>query len=287
MDQKTALYTKLFLNHFTPGQAEGLLEYFPEGKEAVERIASLEDDISHAFKSTESMLAEVHYSWIADKLKETPREKTLFFLSSLPKETVDKLKPLIGIQDSVPQVQETARKFLRKELLKELLEEDHLPVAYTPKNSLKPLAALSKAKLVEVIDFLGLYDLAEEMKKIVDTHLLRKFSETLGKRQKAFIKECMQKKDVILAPPFPLYDWNGEAKELAKRLHKKGLIRLSKALSGEDPRFVWHITHKLDTGRGKLLESMISKDPVPKITEAMKGKTLTLISYLQKDNRSE
>ncbi|MCB1113670.1 MAG: hypothetical protein KDK62_02830 [Chlamydiia bacterium] len=283
MNRNTAFYTKLFLNRFTPDETNLLLDFFPEGKEAIEGITNEQNDPSLAFQSPEEILLNIHYSWLAQKLSKNPKEMAKLYLAAFPKTLKEKIQGLLNAPLELPEISFLAKRYLQLEFLKQLLPEDFIPAHFTPKSDLKPLGALDKNKMVEVIDFLGLFDLTEEMKKIVDTKLLKKLNDTLSSKQKAFIKECMQKKDNIQAPPFPLYDWNGNKKELKKRIHKKGLIRLSKALSGEDPRFIWHVTRTLDTGRGKILNDMISEDPTPNITEAMKRKTLLLISYLQKD----
>lgn len=283
MNHKTAFYMKVLLNRFHKGSQDSVLNLFSEQGEVVKKTATSETEISYSFRIPETSIAKIHYSWIADKLATVAEGKKALYMAALPTDQQVQIKKYLQIDKDIIPLRGPLKRYIQKEFLELLLPEDHVPLPYIPVTSLSILCHLSKVKLTQIIDFLGLYDLAEEIKKIVDTKLLKNIYHALTQKQKDFLKTCLHQKDKMQTPPFPLTDWNGEPRELEIRLHKRGLVRLAKALSGQHPSFTWTLTRMLDTGRGKRLESMISKEEIPLTTEYMTSKILHLIKFLDKE----
>lgn len=283
MDQKTAFYMKLLLNRFHTGSHDSVLKILPAHGEIVQKTATNEKEISHLFRKPEALLSNIHYSWISEALATLPEEKRPLYIAALPHAQQVQVKKHLNLDREITPLRGPLKSYVSKEFLVLMLEEDHVPLPYQPKTTLDILTTFPKNKMINLIDFLGLYDLAEEIKKIVDTKLLKNINLALSDKQKEFLKSILHQKDKIQFTPFKLNDWTGDSRELELRLHKRGLIRFAKALSGQHPSFVWAITHALDTGRGKMLEGMISKEPVPQVTDFMIVKVQQLIKFLDKE----
>lgn len=283
MNRNTAFYTRLLLSRHSPQELEEILSRYPAGREALEEVSVENNPVEALFIPPSEILEKVHYSWIAELLKEEARDKVILYLAALPPEKREKIKSLLSISDPVPELDEPFKSYIQKTFAERLIEENHLPLLFLPKSRLAALGRLNKDQLVTVIDYLGLIDLSEAMKKIVDTKVLKRLTDTLSLKQKAFLKQCLLKKDKVQGAPFTLTEWNGEKRELFQKIHKRGLARLAKALSEEDPRFVWHLLHTLDTGRAHAVTSMLSGDTPPQITESMISKILQILAYLEKE----
>jgi hypothetical protein len=128
---------------------------------------------------------------------------------------------------------------------------------------------LKKNELVKVMDFLGLYDLAHEMKRIVANKILKDIYACLNKEQQQFLRQCMHAKDNVMTPNLHLESWNGDKKVLMQLLHRRGISRMALALSGQHPDLIWHLAHILDTGRGELLQKTTQKAKVPSLSDAV------------------
>lgn len=282
MNQKSAFYLKLLVNRHHKGSVEPLLKFLSPDQESVLRQGTEEKELDHAFRHPGEFLSQIHYSWIAETIKTLPVDKQPLYISSLPVATQLQVKDLLGITKELAHLKGPLKRYIQKDLAKKIIPQEHTPLAYLPPPTLQPLLTISKRRMIEIINFLALFDLAEEMKKIVDTKLLKNIYLVLSKKQQEFLRSCLHHKDKLHSPKFPLNDWSGDKAELEQRLHKRGLLRFAKALSGQDPSFIWHITRSLDTGRGKRIESLLSKNEIPQVSQVMRAQVLQLINFLEK-----
>lgn len=286
MDRKSAFYLKVLFNRQHRGPIEEATKILPPPvQQALAKEKTTEKEISHAFRHPHVLLNKIHYSWIADTLSQLPEDKRLFYLAALPTPLQGRAAKLIGIDKEISSLKGPLKLFMQRDLILKILPANHIPLAYLPPSPLDPLLNISKSELIDLIHYLGIFDLAEEMKKTVNTKLLKNIRLALNAKEQEFLRSCIQGKDKIQTPRFPLSDWDGDAKELTQRLHKRGLIRLGMALSNQYPAFLWHITHMLDIGRGKKLMSHVSKETNPLITSALIEQVLQLIKFLHKGSQ--
>ena len=145
------------------------------------------------------------------------------------------------------------------------------------------LLKLTKNELIEVIDLLSLYDLAEEIKKIVDTNLLKKIKDALPQNKLKILHQISNRPHPFKPQRIGLEKWDGKTETLNKILHKKGLIRLSFALYQEDKSLIWYICHLLDIGRGATLSKLCKNEKNEKISNQISQDVLELINIQQKD----
>lgn len=280
--EKSAFYLRVLFNRHHKGPVEQATRLLPSlMQQALQKERTSETDIAPAFIKPEDFLYSLHYSWIADAIQNAPEGKQLFYLAALPHSLMMQVAKILNADPPKP-LKSPLKEFVQKELTYKILPERHTPYAYLPKSPLDPLLKISKIELIELIDYLGLYDLAGEMKKIVDTKLLKNIHLALNPKEQEFLKSCLHYKDKIQTSRFPLQDWQGDSKDLINRLHKRGLVRLAKALTNQSPDFLWALTRRLDIGRGKRLLSLISTESHPQITTIITEQVLQLLKFLDK-----
>ncbi len=166
---------------------------------------------------------------------------------------------------------EVATGYLRHVLIQSLLgpEDRLLPPEYIPDSPLKPLARLSKKELTRIIDFLSLYDLAADLRQIVETKILKKIYSLLSEEEKQFLKTAMAYKEHLVLARMGLDRWDGSEESFRTLLHRRGLSRLAAALSGQDPDLIWTICHQLDIGRGNALFKQCTKEPIHGVSDGI------------------
>lgn len=137
---------------------------------------------------------------------------------------------------------------------KELIDEMLLPPS-----TCNILLQLTHVQLVHMIDLLSMYDLCSDLKQIVDKVLLQKVSRVLSKEQLHFLNSCSKQPMKWMPPKLGLLAWDGSAKQLHDLLHYRGLFRLARGLVQEDASYRWHLLHRLDTGRAKIIQKELDK----------------------------
>lgn len=233
------------------------------------------------FKQEVSLLSKLHYSWLR---KMFPSEEMCKKLLLLPQLSTVQRKGLAELSDlPLPQPIESPllSKFYFSKTISELKLPKTLPTEYLPESSFNKLLKLSKNEIVEIIDLLGIYDLAHEMRHIVATKNLKDIYKCLSPKHQQFLRQCLHAKDKVITPKLHLDQWNGEEKPLKNLLHRRGIIRLAIALSGQHPDLIWQITHMLDSGRGQILLDQVKKEEIPSISSAVAIQIDNAYNFLQ------
>lgn len=221
------------------------------------------------FNNKMNLLSTMHYSWLHKMLPQSDRTKKALRMSFLSDQQKKGLASLADwtLEDAIQSP--LLHKFYLLRILSELKFPKILPLEYLPESPYKRLLKLKKNQLLEIIDLLGIYDLAHELKRIVATKNLKNIYKCLSPKHQQFLRQCLHSKDKIITPKLHLDQWNGEELVLKKLLHRRGLIRLSIALSGQHPDLIWLIAHTLDTGRGELLMTQVKKEEIPGVSSAV------------------
>ena len=155
-----------------------------------------------------------------------------------------------------------------------------MPKALMPSTDLDWMLSLSKHDLVELIDLMAMYDLADEVRHVVDRKLLQMIVGRLQQNLQRFLRSCMSQKTKLAMAPLHIEQIYKDEKQFHKILHKRGIQRLSIALSGQSVDFIWHILHTLDTGRGRLLKKQIQHDAQP-TTAPAKMQLMVALQYMK------
>lgn len=278
MQYASQVVYKAFLEHRAPQKKAKYLSFLsPELSSDMLSLPKLKLPKASDF-SDQKLLERVHYSWFLPTLKLYSKKEIALFLSALPEKIRSFLQNTLGIK-KVKNTGSLATLFLQKHLIASLLGEKEwlLPPEYFPSSLATTLARLSKQHLVELVCYLGLYDLAFEIKYIVDPKLLRYLFQTLSSSQRAFLKKIIPQQE---GERFPFTAWDKSEKQLTQYLQRKGLSRLSAFLSQEKEDLLWYIAHTLDIGRGSFLLKIYEKKMTSKVSPAIIRSVTEALSYM-------
>jgi hypothetical protein len=259
---------KAFLSR-CPAKKRKALEQFlsPKIQQKIETIPSFPQKEEAA---REISLEDIHWSWFIPTLKTYSVREQKLFLSALSPDMCEHLARELELA-SIPKedLKDRGAVFLKQTLLSHLIGHQNrlLPPEYLPISPLKPLLSLTKKQLVRLIDFLSLYDLAAELRQIVETKILKKIYSLLSEEQKKFLKIAMVHKEPFSLPRLKFDKWDGSEDTFHLLLHKRGLARLGAALSTQDPDLAWYVCHQLDIGRGNALFKLCAQEMAPDVAD--------------------
>lgn len=283
MDDKSALMVGLLVNRFHRNAPEQFLKKFPNDVTDKISLGDLPtDDPTLCLESLSERVQLIHYSWLLPFFQDlTPalRSPFLSLLSSRQQQGIGKaLKQSLG-GSLAPSI----LSFLTENLVLKLNINRLLPRSCLPQTSLTILAQFSKDQLVELIDYLGIYDLSEEVKTILDKKYLKNIYSCLPPKRLKFLKLCLHLKTRIMSSRMGLHHWEGKCEDLLALLHRRGLTRLTKALVGQHPDLIWYISHILDTGRGKIIADQANLKENPSVTAGLIQQVQNALNFINKE----
>jgi hypothetical protein len=182
------------------------------------------------------------------------------------------------------ELSEPVKSFILSQLYTLLKADEHLPLDYLPETELSELGTWNKTQLIHLIDFLGLHDLATEVRQIVNKNHLKNIYACLTPQQFYYLKVCLHQKEMLTVSKLGIDASIKDSTKLKRVIHQRGLLRLGKALCGQHPDFVWYLSHTLDTGRGKMLSDIYQKESIGKITPFLKEQVLNLMKFLKSES---
>lgn len=262
---------RILLNRAHGNPSDQILKGFPQAEaEAVRSHAIGVKDPTPLLTHASDVLTTIHYSWIFPFIKDQDKPFQLGMISCLSPTQQKGLSKLCKIEKNIKPLSPFLKKFYMNHIYRSVpLLSEALPLEYVPEGPLTTLAKLRKQDLVDLIDRLAMFDLAHEMRTIVATKHLKALYTALSVKQQEFLRKCMHTKDRMKPKKLHLQNWQGDPKELLLELHKRGLVRLAYALSGQPEDLIWSIVHTLDSGRGSLLKKLIKQEPVPAVTDSL------------------
>lgn len=283
MQNREWLVFRILVNRFHQKSPETFLKALP--KETYQKVLEqevLSEDTALLLAQPQELMSKVHYSWLADAFKKLPEPLKHAVLSALPAEAAEGISRQAQIQNSRTDLSPPIKRFLASILYKHFEKKNILPVPFLPKTPLSQLADKSKNQLIELIDFLSLYDLAEELRHIVDKNTIKHIYSTLSALKQRFLRACLYQKEKLIVGRLDVNLAIIDRRQLGLVLHKRGILRLAKALSGQHPDLLWHIAHTLDSGRGQLLMRYYKEQEIAGISPALSLQVMNVLNILSK-----
>jgi Mg/Co/Ni transporter MgtE len=281
MNRLAASVCKAFIDKCPLEKRAHLLKFLPqEDQQMLHEQGHSYKDPTLGLQSSEDYLKQIHPSWLATLLRMLPKNEIELFLSSLPAKQVDELKKLLLYSNHLAVLSSKGRAFLQNALFNKLKEGEILPLECLPHSPLNMLASLNLAQLQRLIQFLGLHDLALEMKQIIETARLKQIQASLTAEEQHYIKKLMQKKEPVSFKKMTLSNWKGDTEALKSALEKRGLNRLAKALYGQDPSLIWYVKHHLDTDRAETLQALCTSLDSTDASRQLVDQVVSVISHL-------
>lgn len=282
MEAQGWLMLRVLINRFNPGAGNALVKFLPQ--EEASRIASPDIrsvDIIPLLLRPKHIMDLLHYSWIQPLIEKYPEDMHPIFLGILTPRQVTGLRRIFP--QTAYAVSPLVKNFLQFCLYSRLPDNHPLPIDYLPPSEFAKLLTYTKNEIVDLIDLLGLHDLAVKIRSIVNKQHLDHISSCLTPKQQHFLKICLYRKEPLAAPPFDINPADFRCETLKNLIHQRGLARFGKALCGEHPDFIWYIAHILDTGRGKVIQEYYKPDPIPKVTALLKSQVMNVMNFLKKE----
>lgn len=282
MASKTSAFFKVLINRFHPGISPNFFKSLPPDdiKEAFAEPTSSQDT-SLPFSWAHTLISRTHYSWLMPHIEKLPKSIQIPVISSLPDPQFKGIAKILKIPSSRTELTPNIKAFLIGQLYQQWQPQEAIPLEYLPPSSLDVLLDLSKAELVDLIDLLAIYDLAEAIRHIVDKKNLKAIYLCLSPQKQQFLRLCLHKKEKLAAPKLDIAKWDGSQAHLATILHHRGMLRFGKALCGQNRSFLWTITHILDTGRGALVSQYYKEDQIPGVTPLLVQQLNNALNFLK------
>lgn len=282
MQAKSWILMRILLNRFHPRAPKEFLNLLPQ--DDAKQILSQDviiSDIDPVFVKPQEFLKNIHYSWVAPYVQKLPMHMQELLISALPNPLAIGLKKYLKISSPRVPIPPRASAFFVKKVYDKIRQPDVLAPGFLPKGDLSVLLDLSRNELIVLVDFLGLYDLADDVSQIVDKKSLQIVYACLDNKKIQFVRMCLHQKSKFAAPKLDLQKWNGDCRVLMQILHQRGLYRLGKALSGSHPHFLWHLFHRLDTGRSAILKKHCASQASPGITSTLVQQVMNVMNFLK------
>lgn len=274
-----------FLHKCLPQKRAQLLKYLPNQEtNTLEKLPKTYRDPTEGLESIDLRLNRIHFSWFSPYLRTLSEKEIKLFASALSDEQADGLKKGLRLSGNLASLTKSAKTYLQNTLMKEVVRDelDLLPIECLPESPLNPLLELKMIDLLTLIAFLGLHDLAVEMRHIIETAKLKKISEALSPEELKYIKILTQSREPVVFSPIGLANWQGDKEILKTIIQQRGVNRLAKAVSGQHPSFIWHLTHKLDVDRGLSIKKLSAPLENSSIAKLLIGQVVELLSFMRK-----
>lgn len=265
VDEQSALLALL------PNEARKELEQLPSASLPTPG-AKISDPLTH-----------IHPSWLAPFLRTLAKHDLKLFLAALNKDQREPLMQQLGFSDALPTLSHSGKQFARRFLLNQLLHgHDILLPPFTPPSAIRSLIQMSAHRLLTVMQYLGLYDLAFEMRQIIDTAQLNKVLGALHDDEIHFMKQVSEQGNPIIFKRLFLRGWDGKRTTLLHLLQERGMQRLALALYEENASLVWIVTHALEMTTATKLLKLRTKPSEKRMPRVLAEQVSTVLSTLGK-----
>lgn len=264
-----------------PQEQAYLMRYLTDERQALVSSLKFFKNPTDAFKTVLLLLDRIHPSWIAPVLRSLPEGEIRLFISALNDQLSQSVKTLLRFSGEAIKLTEIGKLYLQKILYQKIANTSLLPVECLPESPLNVLIDLRSADLMALTDFLGLHDLAVEIRQIVDKRKLSLIQESLPSSEKAYLAILTQSRESVTFTPMGLLNWQGDQDVLKQLIQQRGINRLAKALSLQNSSLVWYVAHKMDSDRGLLLSKLATPLEKSQAAEILTTQVLELISYMR------
>lgn len=256
MTPKSWMTVNALLNQYHAGAATEVFRYLPETEaKAAEDNTVTCRGLTDFISSPSTFVQRVHYSWLLHLIKDLDGYMQNLCISALPKQAGKRLRKLCGIKQEALPLPERLKAFVRRQLYRRLVEvPDLVPPAFIAESKMTVLLSLDKEQLLNIIDYLGIYDMVPQLRNNIDQRMVTRAYNALSPQKRDFLDQLLKRKKSAAAARSDLREVAQQPEQLMRWLHKGGVLKLARALHGEHGSLIWHLCHILDTGRAQLIQ---------------------------------
>ncbi|HSX12107.1 MAG TPA: hypothetical protein VLF61_01290 [Rhabdochlamydiaceae bacterium] len=284
MTPSSAFVCRAFLEKCQPNERAVLFRFLPEKDQLlIEQLPTISADFKKSFLSLKKTLDKVHFSWFAPHLRTLPENDIRLFLSALNPQQAEGLKNILLFSDHFPPLTEAGETYIQEILIQKLSQnEPLLPLNFLPPSPLNALLELNQEELETLVRYLGLHDLAFEMRQIIETAKLKRVFSTLTKNEKEYLQALLPQKEPVVLKRLQIQNWDGRRESLKLLIQQRGLQRLGKALYDEQPTLIWLVAHHFDISMGQELLKACTKIELAKAKQHLINQTVKILSFIKK-----
>jgi hypothetical protein len=261
-----------------------IMSYFDkEVEEDLEQLSAAHQDPTLGVTPEEDYLHKIHFSWFAPYLRTLSENDMRLCLASLSERQRDHLKKNLLLSNRFPTLTPLGEKYLKATLFEHLKGKDRelLPIECLPEYSLNTLLDLSSNDLSSCIDLLGLYDVAIELRQIIETAKLKQLYNAFSSLEQSYLKQLAQQKELITFKKMGLDKWDGDLPQLKSLIHQRGLNRLAKAVYGQEESFLWYLSHRMELSDARMFEKLSTDLKNPSAIAMLNRQIIHLVQFIR------
>ncbi|MBS0615314.1 MAG: hypothetical protein JSR58_02025 [Verrucomicrobia bacterium] len=279
------LACRALLDKASPEKKEALLGHLSEmDQTALQALPETQNDPLEFSETMQDRLQRIHDSWLTAALRNFSPSDMRLFLASLAPAQATEVQKALQVKGSFPPVSDLSKQFLSKTLWERIVgkEEEPLPISCLPPSSLLPLLDISFDELSRVIEYLGMHDLATEMRQIIEAARLKKIYDVLAPEEQNYVKMLLQSQEPVVFSRMGIMNWKGDSETLRSLIVQRGINRLAKVAYGQHPSFLWYLSHRLDAPRAQIFQKLCAPLENPAIVSLLTTQVLELFSFLRR-----
>lgn len=253
-----------------------LAHFLPEGEELLPALSA-----PLPTEPFSSLFGRIHHSWLADPLRQQSPELAQLYLAALPEESSETLASLLECERPSQRLSPPLQAFFLDALSRQMGLSPVIPEQLLPESPCRPLLDLPKRELVRLVTILGLHDLAATFRRYIDSGPQRQILGLLTPNQESYLKWAMRQPAGLNLKPLALESWGRDREALLQQCQAQGLRRLAGALALEERSLLWHISHRLDKGRGQLLLQRARDKIDPHQSHRLLGQVIHVVQGMQ------
>lgn len=219
------------------------------------------------FPAPSILLDNLHPSWHEELIELCPKAL---------QPTLQTIMPPSGQKKKKAEISEPLRTFLLSYALKKWPEGGALRPEFIEESPLRWLATCYEPTMSSLISLLGVYDVVDIVRQIVDKKVLQKIFAPLTPLQQRYIRSLLHRppRSPVLNKALTALLASDPAKG-AEQLRERGYEQLGYALKGAPDLLVWHVLHHIDREKALLLKKSIDK----KIIAAKQAEAIKLLDH--------
>jgi hypothetical protein len=283
MEAQESLFFNVLVNRYHAQDAATFLSTLPQNTlQSLKDHPTSSSDTIAGLRLPDQTFTHMHYSWLVPVLRQEKKFLQPLLVACLSDKQQQGICRQLQIPTPKPKLSKVVQRYLLRYLTTQMGITQIIPRAYLPANPLTPLASLSREQLILLIDYLGLRDLAEALRPIVDNRLLQAIHRCLKPAELQLVRAYLHQRDTLKVAKLNFSTWDGQRDSLRLMYHQRGLARLAKALAGQSPDLLWHISRHLDQKRAKFLESLTEAKDSTAVTQTLILHVVAILDFLQR-----
>lgn len=226
------------LKRVSPEKRVHLISYLPESYRKEIENPLFPQNALRVEMTPEKMVRRIDTSHFKRYIDMLPKSEQHLFITAFPK-----YKQVDLTSRNAVYTEYKSKKLSRTILLSLFNElEDFPPPSMLPYHPTIELLSDTGVPLLKLISYLGLIDIAVEVKKIISKTTLKKLQAAFDKEQIAFINQIAKKENIPTLAPMNITSYDGEVELLNRLIQERGMYRFAQAIKDtpQEYRFFFH-----------------------------------------------